>query len=319
MRIFLLLLAIGLLFSAGFYFIHNKKSLKPTVPVTSVFGEKSRIEIVNNWFPEKVAGWENKNSADLYVSAKSALVVDYESGEVIFAKNADERLPAASTVKIMTALVALENASLDDSFTVSENAASIVENVMGLTAGESLTLEELLYGAMLVSGNDAAIAIAEGVAGSEDSFAQIMNEMARRLGLVDTRFINATGLDEDGVQQYSSAHDLATIARYTWENHPEFRKIASTYEKYIAATNNHKEYLLYNDTNLLTSYPGVKGIKPGFTWDALWCLVTYAENDGKKLLAVILGSEDRRGEMALLLDYAFGKYGITLDHPELDL
>ena len=221
------------LFSAGFYFVYNKANFATVNPAANVFGEKSGVEIVNNWFPKKVSGWENKNSEDLYVSAKSALVVNFESGEVIFAKNADQKIPAASTIKIVTALVALENASLDDSFIVSEKAANIGENVMGLSSGETLTLEELLYGAMLVSGNDAAIAIAEGVSGGEENFTQLMNQEVERLGLGDTKFINATGLDEDGREQYSSAHDLLTIARYTWENHPEFRQIASTYEKYI--------------------------------------------------------------------------------------
>ena len=319
MRLFIFILAVALLFAAVFYFVYNKENLERVTPAANVFGEKSGIEIVNNWFPKKVSGWQNINSEDLYVSAKSVLVANYESGEVLFAKDADQRLPAASTIKIMTALVALENAGVGDSFIVSEKAANIGENVMGLSSGESLSLEELLFGAMLVSGNDAAIAIAEGVAGSEENFTRLMNQEAERLGLVDTKFINATGLDEDGREQYSTAYDLVTITRYTWENHPKFRQIASTYEKYIAATNNHKEFLLYNDTNLLTSYPGVRGIKPGFTWEAGWCLVTYAENDGKKLLGVILGSEDRRGEMLLLLDYAFGKYGINVEHPGLDL
>ena len=304
---------IALVAVLGFLFF-KKDTVSPQSPVPDVYGT-SKSNISNDWFPKSKT---SKNSDVLSVSAKSAILVDYDSGEVIYAKNPTQKLPAASTVKIMTVLMALENTKLSDKFSVSEKAATIGENAMGLTQGETLTLEELLYGAMLVSGNDAAVAIAESVAQSEVAFVQKMNQTVQDLGLSDTKFINASGLDEDGKVQYSTAYDLITIARYTWEKYPVFRKIASTYYHLIEPTKTHKAYELYNDTNLLTTYPGVKGIKPGFTWDARWCLVTYAENDGKKLLAVILGSEDRRGEMIVLLDYGFSKSGIKIDHSELE-
>src|SRR3989344_3821177 len=293
----------------------KRDAVPPQSPVPDVYGT-SKLSISNDWFPKS----KNPKNADaLNISAKSAILVDYDTGEVIYAKNPQEILPAASTIKIMTALVALENAKLSDKFTASEKAAKVGENAMGLTQGETLTLEELLYGAMLVSGNDAAVVIAEGVFQSEDAFVQKMNQATRDLGLSDTKFINASGLDEDGKEQYSAAYDLVTIARYTWEKYPAFRKIVSTYNHTIDANQGHKAFELYNDTNLLTTYPGVKGIKPGFTWDAGWCLVTYAENGGKKLLAVILGSEDRRGEMIALLDYGFAKFGVKVDHPGLHM
>ena len=297
----------------GFLFFKQDK-VSPESPVPDVYGT-SKSNISNYWFPKSK---NSKNTDSLNISAKSAILVDYDTGEVIYAKNPTQRLPAASTIKIMTALVALENAKLSDKFTASAKTATIGENAMGLTQGETLTLEDLLYGAMLVSGNDAAVAVAEGVSQTEDAFVQLMNQAARDLGLSDTKFINASGLDEDGKVQYSTAYDLATIARYTWEKHPVFRKIASTYYHPIEADQTHKAFELYNDTNLLTTYPGVKGIKPGFTWDAGWCLVTYAENQDKRLLAVILGSGDRRGEMIALLDYGFAKFGVKVDHPGLD-
>ena len=246
-------------------------------------------------------------------------MVDPDSGEVIYQKDAKARLPVASVVKIMTALVALERGQLSDVYTVSEKASKVGENSMSLTAGEKLTLEELLYGLMLVSGNDAAVTIAEGVAQSEEKFVELMNEQAKRLGIGDTKFVNASGLDDDNKPQYSTAYDMAVITRFLWENYPVIRMITSTYHKYIEANSTHKAFDLYNDTNLLTTYPGVRGIKPGFTWEAGLCLVTYAENNGKRLLAVILGSDDRRGEMKELLDYGFGYYGIKVNHPALDL
>lgn len=314
-KLFLTFLVLG----AGFFIIFIKKidNVGINSPVPQVFGTETPEAPKNNWFPTKSINQEL--IYEINIGAKSVLLVDYDSGETLFSKNAHDKLPAASTIKIMTALVALENAGIEDTFTVSLNAAKIGENSMGLTAGEKLTLRELLYGLMLVSGNDAAVTIAEGIAGSEEEFVKTMNTKASVLGISNTRFVNSTGLDEDGKSQYATAHDMLTIAHYVWENYPEFGKITVTDHIYIETTNEHKAFDLYNDTNLLTSYPGVRGIKPGFTWKAGLCLVTYAENDGKRLLAVILGSDDRRGEMKELLDYGFASYGITVDHPGLDL
>ena len=313
-RLFAVILLVTV-FLGGFFFL-KKEELSLVSPIPKVFGI-SKSPAINKWFP-KSEPFSKDASYKLSLSAKSAILVDYDSSKIIYAKNIEEKLPIASIVKIMTALVAFENANLYQTFVVSEKAAGVGENSMGLTSGEKLTLEELLYGLMLVSGNDAAVTIAEGMAGSEDKFVVLMNEKVRALGLKNTRFVNASGLDDDNRVQYSTAYDLATIAHYVWENYPQFRQITSTFNKYIEVSENHKAFDLYNDTNLLTTYPGVKGIKPGFTWEAGLCLVTYAENDGKKLLAVILGSDDRRGEMRELLDFGFNSFGIKISHPALD-
>src|SRR3990167_3990712 len=206
---------IALVAVLGFLFF-KKDTVSPQSPVPDVYGT-SKSNISNDWFPKSKT---SKNSDVLSVSAKSAILVDYDSGEVIYAKNPTQKLPAASTVKIMTVLMALENTKLSDKFSV-----------------------------------------AESVAQSEVAFVQKMNQTVQDLGLSDTKFINASGLDEDGKVQYSTAYDLITIARYTWEKYPVFRKIASTYYHLIEPTKAHKAYELYNDTNLLTTYPGVKGIK----------------------------------------------------------
>ncbi|MBI2594586.1 D-alanyl-D-alanine carboxypeptidase [Candidatus Curtissbacteria bacterium] len=303
------------LFWAGIFYL-KREDISLDSPIPRVFGT-SREEIKNDWFP-RTSFFAVNGENSLSLSAKSAVTVVYETGEVIFNKNIHERLPVSSTVKIMTALVVLENSDLDRAFTVSQKAASVGENSMGLGAGEKLTARELLLGMMLVSGNDAALALAEGIVGSEEEFVGLMNAKAERLGLKNSYFVNSSGLDEDGKEQYSSAYDLAVIARYTWENFPEFRRIVSAVHEYIEANENHKAFDLYNDTNLLTTYPGVRGIKPGFTWEAGLCLVTYAENGGKKVLAVVLGSDDRRGEMKELLDFSFAYFGIKVDHPALD-
>lgn len=315
------ILAVFLVFvvaAGGFFFLRNRNvSDFLNSPVPKVYGTvKEKVLPKNDWFPKEINFIKSESSLNL--SAKSALLVDFDSRKIIFEKNADLRLPIASTVKILTALVALENADLSDEYVVSEKAAKVGENSMGLTSGEKLSLDDLMYGLMLVSGNDAAITIAEGISGNEYAFVAQMNKRAGELGLSDTKFLNSSGLDVDGQEQYSTAHDLTVISHYLWENYPYFREVSSTVHKYIEATDEHKDYDLYNDTNLLTTYPGVRGIKPGFTWEAGLCLVTYAENDGRKLLGVILGSDDRRGEMKELLDYGFNTFGIKISHPALD-
>lgn len=287
------------------------------VSVVSPGGEKIEsidTVVVNKWFP-KIDTVAEQNQIE--VEAQSAILIDYDTGEVILEKNAKVRMPVASTVKIMTALLALEQKKLTDKFTVSAKAATVGEDSMGLIEGEVVTFGNLLYGLMLPSGNDAAVTIAEGVAGTEDEFVLLMNKKSQVLGVLDTKFINASGLDVDGELQYSTAYDLATIAHFTWENYKEFRKVSATDRKFIEATNTHKAFDLYNDTNLLTTYPGVRGIKPGFTWEAGYCLVTYAENDGKRLIGVVLNSPNRRGDMVRLLDFGFGQYGIKIEHPQL--
>ncbi len=316
MRKVLLLLFLLLFVGSGVVYLLGSSNFDLKSPIPRIFGKKTELKLINDWFVKNERFGSNLNTS-LAQSAKSALLVNFDNAEVIFEKEGGERLPAGSTIKIMTALVALDLKKLDEVFTISKNAATVGEDTMGLSFGEKLTFEDLLYGLMLPSGNDAAVAIAENVAGSEDAFVAHMNEKAKLLGLADTKFINATGLDVDGDSQYTTARDLAVLSHYIWQKYTAFRRISATDHIYLEATDTHKAYDLYNQTNLLTSYPGVRGIKPGFTWEAGYCLVTYAENNGKKLIGVILGSQNRRAEMKELLDFGFEKYGITIDHPLL--
>ena len=243
------------------------------------------------------------------VTAESAISYDLSTGQLLFAKNIRRRLPLASLTKIMTATVALQNAKIDDKFTVSKSAATVGEDSMGLTEGESLTLGELLYGLMLSSGNDAAETIAQDSRFGRDNFVYLMNKEAEDLGLTDTHFTNPTGLQGDG-NQYSSAYDLLVMSRFALEN-SDFARVASTYEYDIPATDTHKEYHLYNETNLLTSYPGVKGVKTGYTYEAGLCLVTYLDYEGHKIIAVLLNAQNRRQEMKDLLDYSLKTLGVN--------
>jgi len=261
------------------------------------------------WYPkEKVLG---ETLEKPLVNAKAAFVVNVTTGDVLYAKNEHQKMPIASTVKILTAGVALERKNAQEVFGVSEKASKIGEDFMGISAGEKYTLEELLYGLLLPSGNDAAEAIAEGVSGSSGNFVTLMNEKANLLGAVDSKFVNPSGLEGDG-EHYSTVYDLALISRWTWVNFPVFRTIVGTKYHEIPYSQEHKYIYLENQTNLLGTYPGVKGIKPGYTPQAGLCLVTLAENGGHEVLGVVLGSQDRRGDMEKLLNYSFSILGVQI-------
>lgn len=245
------------------------------------------------------------------IKANNALVLDLSEGEILFEKDLKERVPIASLVKIMTTIIALEHKDTEDEMTVSEKAGLTGENSMEITAGETYTLRELLYGLILHSGNDAAVAIAENTAESEENFVEWMNIKAGELGLSDTKFYDASGLNDNS---YSTAYDLAKLTRYAMKN-PDFKEVVKTLEYEILPTEKHKYIYLYNQTNLLRSYPGVEGVKTGFTEEAGLCLVTYVKYGDKELIGVVLGSSDRKYDMVLMLDYAFEKLGIKADHP----
>lgn len=249
----------------------------------------------------------------LVSTAKAAISYEITSEKTVFSKNAAEKLPMASLTKIMTAFLALEE-PIDKKYRVSRRAAMVGENAMGLSEGEVLTLEELLYGLMLPSGNDAAEVIAEGSKYGRDGFIREMNKRAKQLGMNNTNFTNPSGLEGDG-NQYSTTIDLLKLAKIAMEN-PKFREIVSTYEKVIPYSKDHKEFHLFNETNLLTSYPGVMGVKTGFTWEAGLCLVTYLEHNDKKIIAVLLNSQNRRQEMKDLLDFTLIELGEIPPHHE---
>jgi len=243
------------------------------------------------------------------ISAESGLVVDINSGKIVFEKNSKEKMKIASLVKIMTAVVALEHKNLDERIVVSKKSAGVGENTMGISEGEVYTLEELLYGLMLNSGNDSAYAISEGVAGNAEDFVDWMNIKAKELSLNDTEFFCPSGLNDE---TYSTAVDLVKLSRYAMQNE-DFRRIVGTVDFELPYSERHKYLYLENQTNLLTTYPGVGGIKTGYTEEAGYCLVTYAKNEGVELIGVVLNSVNRKFDMLNLLNFGFGVYGIEVE------
>lgn len=279
--------------------ITQKDPISPLLTQQKVLG-------ISQWFPKEVLGSQTNAPQ---VSAKGAIFIDSKDGKILYSKNPNEKLPIASLVKVMTVLIALEHKGFNDQYTISQRAANMEPDKMLLIAGEKLTLKELLYGIFLVSANDSAEVIAEGTTGNRNEFIKLMNDQAKQLGMDNTFYANPTGLDEDTDNSYSSAYDLALLARYLIRNYPQVVDISSTEHIILPATDTHQDYDMYSGINLLTTYPGVLGFKTGFTPEAGLTLITLARENGHEIIGVLLGSEDRRDEARELLDYSFKKLG----------
>ena len=242
------------------------------------------------------------------LNAQAAVLVDMDRREVLYVKNHHMPRAMASTAKIVTAIVALEQAPLNTIIEVDAAAVKLPSdaNRMGLQAGERLTLEALLYGLMLDSGNDAAEVIARGVFGDRARFIRLMNDLVTKLGLQNTHFANPSGFDDPA--QRASAYDLAVLATYALQN-PTFREVVGTRRKVIHASSEagraHGWFGPTNLNRLLREYPGAFGVKPGWTGDAGYTLVAAAERGGRSLLVVVLGSRHHFADATRLLDYGF--------------
>lgn len=248
------------------------------------------------------------------VSAHAAVLLEPTSGDVVYARNGTERLPMASTTKIMTTLVALKKAEdLKQSYAIPAEAVGVEGSSIYLQAGEHLTLEELLYAVMLESANDAATAVAILVSGSVEAFAGEMNAMAVSLGLTDSHFTNPHGLDDP--EHYTTALDLARLAAYALDD-PTFAKIVSTTRYTIPLQDGEGTRVLMNHNRLLRHYTDVIGVKTGFTKTSGRCLVSAAEQNGVRMVAVTLDAPDDWQDHRTLLDYGFTKYeAVTLAAP----
>ena len=276
------------------------------VPVSYALPKNDQVATLDLWsLPKNIMNTNDAKAPD--ISAESVLVYDLSSSTVTFAKNSSERLPLASLTKIMTAIVALEHPKQTNVYIVKQQDL-VGEDSMGLDVGEQLSLSELLYGLILHSGNDAAEVLADNFPSGREGFITAMNEKVLTLGLSDTHFTNPTGLEGDG-NQYTTVKDLLTITRYGLLHFPTFRDVVATFDYDIPSTDTHKEYFLENETNLISSYPGVKGVKTGYTPEAGLCLVTYLDYGGHNIIGVILNSSNRRDDMKELLDYSLKKLG----------
>jgi len=241
-------------------------------------------------------------------SARAAVIMDVNSGRVLYCKNMNEKLPMASTTKIMTTLVAIESGKLEETVTVSKKASYTEGSSIYLQVGEKHKVHDLLYGIMLRSGNDAAVAVAEHIGGSIEGFAELMNRKAQEIGAENTHFANPHGLDAAG--HYTTAHDLALITAYALKN-PVFAEIVSSKKKTIEGPPNENwDRVMINKNKMLWQFDGGDGVKTGFTKKAGRCLVSSATRDGMQLVCVVLNCGPMWEESSVLLEHSFKNYSI---------
>ena len=296
----------------GYRFIsgENNSIISPLPKFLTSFSNR-QVSTLDVWTPvfQGIGSYihGDKKEAVLQVTARSVLIYDLTGNKVIFDKNSNSKVPIASLTKIMTAIISLENPKKDNKYLVRKEDL-VGEDSVGFSEGEVLSLNDLLYGLILHSGNDAAEVLANNFYDGRAGFIKAMNDKAKALGLKNTNFTNPSGLEGDG-HQYSTARDLLVITRYALLN-PTFSKIAATADYTIPKTSTHGEYYMENETNLLTTYPGVKGVKTGYTPEAGFCLITYLDYGEHKIIGILLGSENRRQEMRELLDYSLKTLGI---------
>ncbi len=278
------------------------------------------LETVSDTLTDAGAPTEEQKNANMDLNVKSAVLIDAETGKVLFEQDAHKELPPASVTKIMTMLLALEavedgKVKLTDEITISERAASMGGSQMYMEVGEVHTLEELLAGIAIVSANDACVAVSEYIAGSEEVFVEKMNKRAQELGMRDTHFVNTNGLPV--TDHYTSAYDIAVMSRLLLK-HEETRKWFTTWQTTIEVglPGKEKEFGLTNTNKLIKQYPGANGIKTGFTQEAGYCLSASATKEDTTLIAVVLGAETskiRFEEVSKLLNYGFANFtSVTL-------
>ena len=258
---------------------------------------------------------ETKSTLDLAKNATSAIMLEASTGEIIFQKNVNEKRPPASMTKMMSMLLIMENIekgnlAFEEEVTASAYASSMGGSQIFLKAGEKMKVEDLLKGIAIGSGNDATVAMAERIAGTEDAFVKLMNDRAKELGLNNTNFKNSTGLDAEN--HYSTAYDMSVIARELVK-HKKILEFTGTYEDYLRK-DSASPFWLVNTNRLVRFYQGVDGLKTGYTKEAGYCLTSTAEKDNMRLITVVMNepsTQIRNGETSSMLDYGFNMYSVN--------
>lgn len=253
-------------------------------------------------FPLFAFSAEGLDSCDL--SAECAVVMCVQTGEILFEKNAHIRHSMASTTKIMTSLIALEQNNPSKMIIADSESINVEGTSMGLQTGDKVTLKDLVYGMLLLSGNDGANLTAKAISGSNEGFAEVMNARAKEIGMTQTHFVTPSGLDDE--EHYTTAYDMALLGCEAVRN-PEFLAICSKKKAIVSYGNPSYERTLYNHNKLLSYYDGAMGIKTGFTKKSGRCLVSCAEKDGVMLVAVTLNAPSDWNDHKLMLDYGFSQ------------
>ncbi|MDC3413108.1 D-alanyl-D-alanine carboxypeptidase [Aquibacillus sp. 3ASR75-11] len=257
-------------------------------------------------------GEKKEEQIELTKYSQSAILLERDTGKIMYEKGANDKLPPASMTKIMTLILIMEaldkgTIELEEKVSISEYAASMGGSQIFLEAGEKMTVKDLLKGVAVASGNDASVALAERIAGSEEAFVKMMNEKARELNLENTHFENPTGLPAEN--HYSTAYDMAIMARELLK-HEEITSYTSIYEDYLRK-GTEDEFWLVNTNKLVKFYDGVDGLKTGYTTKAKYCLTATAERNDMRVIAVVMGADTtkkRNSDVTKMLDYAFNQY-----------
>lgn len=252
------------------------------------------------------------SAEDLTLNAKSSILIEASTGKILYEKNKDERYAPASMTKMMSLVIIMDNIyngnlRLDEMVKTSKNASGMGGSQIFLKEGEEMSVDDMLKGITIGSANDATVALAERIAGSEEAFVKIMNEYAKKLGLKNTHFKNCTGLDE--IDHYSSAYDMSVIARELVK-HEKILNYSSIYETYLRSDTDNKFWLV-NTNKLVRFYKGVDGLKTGYTDTAGYCLTATINKDNMRVIAVVMGEDSsttRNSEVSRLLDYAYNLY-----------
>ena len=273
------------------------------------FADDMIEEVENDAFLETTTETTNQPN----ILSKNVIVIDRKTQSVLYEKEAYKQVPMASTTKIMTCIVALEKTNLKDTVLISQKAASIHGSTLGIIKNTKMSMQDLLYGLMLRSGNDCAIAIAEHISGSVEEFAKLMNQKAAELGLKNTNFVTPHGLDDDN--HYTTAYELAILTNYALKNEI-FQKIVSC--KTTAVTINHYSKTISNTNELLGNLEGVYGVKTGFTFNAGRCLVSSCKRNNLDIIVVVLGADTKKTrtkDSRNLIEYIFQKFEYTNTYP----
>lgn len=266
--------------------------------------ELARVVVKNQSDFGLKGDWLAKNPQTLDVSTKSALILDYSTREILFAQNEHAKLAPASITKVLTALVVLENMSPSKLCAISQNAADTEPYKIVMRAGEQISVEDLLYGLMMLSANDAAVALSECYDGGSSAFIDKMNELAKLLGLTNTNSVTPNGLDDPN--HYSSAYDMAMITAYAIRTQPTFLDYMGRKTDYTVGETDHNDaHYFYSLSTLLKTYPGMDGAKTGFTYEAGNTYIGTAQREGRRVIIVYFGANSTTYDAELMLDQGF--------------
>lgn len=284
----------------------NNQKVASVIPFTDYAKKAKERKIKENiekYHPK--SNFIKEYPTNLDISAKSAILIDYNSGQILFQKDPNIKLLPASIIKILTATVTLENLKLDQLVTISQRAADMEPNKIVMKAGEKIKVNDLLFGLMMISANDSAEALAENIEGGRENFIKKMNEKIEILGLKNTNVKNPSGLDEE--DQFSSSFDIATITRYALMDHPEIINYMGKREYAIQPSDLNKGHWLYHISYMIDIYPGMEGVKTGYTDDAHNTFIGIAKRGNHRLICVFLASDNANEDCRKIFDFGFNQ------------